>query len=178
MIPQNLPQNFPQMTPQIPLQNPLQDAPPELPVEVPQAAPQAPPPAPPPAPIPVPAPVPVQPDIMGQLAEAKTQLANVSAMQLTNSMSSPKLVNRPAPFSGGRGDNARRFLAAFTLWGMSQGAGLNVLDVQGNAIRRRDAEWIRTALSFLEDDVAVWGAPAMEDFTNGILPFGGVWEFF
>ena len=178
MIPQNLPQNFPQMIPQ----NPLPDAPPELPAEVPQAlpqvAPQAPPMPPPPAPPPIPIPAPAQPDVMGQLAEAMTQLANLSAMQLTNLMAGPKLVNRPAPFSGERGDDARRFLAAFTLWGMSQGAGLNVLDEQGTAIRRRDAEWIRAALSFLQDDAAVWGAPAMEDFANGLLPFGGVWDFF
>ena len=115
---------------------------------------------------------------MGQLAEAMTQLANVSAMQLTNSMTGPKLVNKPAPFTGERGDDAHRFLAAFTLWGMSQGAGLNVLDTQGNAVRRRDAEWIRAALSFLENDAAVWAVPAMEDFANGVLPFGGIWDYF
>ena len=173
MIPQNLHQNFPQNAPP--------DAPPDIPAEMPQGLPQGVPqnaPIPIPVPAPAPAPAPAQPDIMAQLAEAMAQLANVSAMQLTNSMSNSKAVNKPTPFSGERGDDAHHFLAAFTLWGMAQGAGLNVLDAQGNAIRRLDAEWIRAALSFLQGDAAIWGAPAMEDFANGMPPFGGRWDFF
>ena len=115
---------------------------------------------------------------MAQLAEAMAQLANVSTMQLTNSMLNSKAVNKPTPFSGERGDNAHHFLAAFTLWGMAQGAGLNVLDMQGNAIQHLDTEWIHAALSFLQGDAVIWGTPAMEDFANGMPPFGSRWDFF
>ena len=61
---------------------------------------------------------------------------------------------------------------------MAQGMVLNVVDAQGNVIRCLDAEWICVVLSFLQDNVAIWAAPAMEDFTNGIPLFGGRWDLF
>ena len=85
---------------------------------------------------------------------------------------------RPTPFGGESGEDARRFLAAFTMWAMAQGSGLNVVGVQGELISRRDGEWIRAALSLLQDDAAIWAAPAMEAFEGGHIPFGGVWDNF
>ena len=55
---------------------------------------------------------------------------------------------------------------------------LNVVDAQGNVIRCLDTEWICAVLSFLQDNVAIWAAPVMEDFANGIPPFGGRWDLF
>lgn len=115
---------------------------------------------------------------MAQLAEALAQLANISTIQLTNSLVSTKTVMQPTPFLGEHGDNACHFLTAFTLWGMAQESGLNVVDAQGNTLRHCDTEWICMALSFLQEDAAVWAALAMEDFTNRMPPFDGHWETF
>jgi hypothetical protein len=85
---------------------------------------------------------------------------------------------RPASFKGGSSDDARRFLAGFTMWAMTQGTGLNVVDQQGNAVGRRNCEWIRAALSFLEGEAAVWASPAMESFARGVIPFQDDWDRF
>ena len=152
MLPQNLPLNLPQ---DIPQDVPIQEVPPQnIPVQ------------------------PAAPDPMVQLTEAIAALTVVSTMQLANTMSGAKIVMRPTPFTGERGGDARRFLAAFNMWAMAQGSGLNVVDGQGNPIRRRDNEWIRTVLSLMSDDAAVWAAPAMEEFAGGQIPFAGVWENF
>ena len=115
---------------------------------------------------------------MVQLTEAIAALTAVSTMQLANTVSGAKIVMRPTPFTGERGGDACRFLAAFNMWAMAQGSGLNVVDGQGNPIRRRNNEWIRTVLSLMSDDAAVWAAPAMEEFAGGQIPFAGVWENF
>jgi hypothetical protein len=39
-------------------------------------------------------------------------------------------------------------------------------------------EWIRAALSYLQDDASIWAAPAMEEFADGGIPFGGLWATF
>ena len=39
-------------------------------------------------------------------------------------------------------------------------------------------EWIRVALSYLQDDVAIWAAPAMEEFANRGVLFYGQWGVF
>jgi hypothetical protein len=39
-------------------------------------------------------------------------------------------------------------------------------------------EWIRAALSFLQDDTLVWAAPAMEEFADGGVPFNDNWQRF
>ena len=70
---------------------------------------------------------PVQPaDPMADLAAAMATLANVSTMQLANNLSKAKSVQKPSPFKGEHGSDARRFLAAFTMWAMAQGTALNV----------------------------------------------------
>jgi len=118
------------------------------------------------------------PSPMEQLADAMTHLAEISALHLATSVSKTSSVMKPVPFKGESGDDARRFLAGFTLWAMAQGTGMNVVDHQGVAVRRRDFEWIRAVLSFMESDAAVWASPAMEQFAEGRIPFGGNWELF
>ena len=71
---------------------------------------------------------PSAPDPMAQLAEAMATLANVSTMQLANNLGKAKAVQKPFPFKGEQGSDARHFLAAFTMWVMAQGTVLNVVD--------------------------------------------------
>ena len=117
-------------------------------------------------------------DAITRLAEAMATLANVSTMQLANSLSKAKAVQKPAAFKGEQGSDARRFLTAFTMWALAQGTALNVVDQQGDPVDSRDREWIRAALSYLQDDAAIWAAPSMEKFANGGVPFDGQWATF
>jgi hypothetical protein len=117
-------------------------------------------------------------DTMAQLVQAMGTLANVSTMQLANNLSKVKAVQKPTPFKGDQGSDAHRFLAAFTMWAMAQGTALNVVDQQGNAVDRRDLEWIHAALSYLQGEAAIWASPAMEEFANGGVPFHSQWETF
>ena len=119
-----------------------------------------------------------QPDPMAQLAEAMATLANASTMQLANNLGKAKAVQKPSPFKGEQGSDARHFLAAFTMWAMAQGTALNVVDRQGDAVDRRDLEWIRAALSYLQDDAAVWASPTMEEFAAGRVLFNNRWDRF
>lgn len=84
----------------------------------------------------------------------------------------------PTPFTGEHGGDTCCFLAAFNMWAMAQGSGLNIIDGQGNPVQRRDNKWIRTVLSLMSEDAAVWAALAMEEFANGQIPFVGMWENF
>jgi hypothetical protein len=129
------------------------------------------------APPQVPIPPPVT-DMMAELATAMATLANVSTMQLANSLSKAKLVQKPSLFKGEHGTDVHRFLAAFTMWAMAQGTALNVVDQQGTAVDHRDMEWICAALSYLQNDTSIWAAPAMEEFADGGIPFGGLWVTF
>jgi hypothetical protein len=115
---------------------------------------------------------------MEQLAEAMAQLTQISALQLATSASKTTSVMRPHPFKGDSSADARRFLAGFTMWAMTQGTGMNVIDHTGAAVRRRNLEWIRAVLSFMEGDAAIWAAPAMERFADGIIPFDDDWSKF
>jgi hypothetical protein len=119
-----------------------------------------------------------QPDAMAQLPEAMATLANISTMQLASNLSKAKAVQKPSPFKGEQGSDACRFLAAFTMWAMAQGTALNVVDRQGGYVEGRDMEWIRAALSYLQDDAAIWAAPAMEEFAVGRVPFEERWSSF
>ena len=157
-IPQEVPQNFPMEAPipeVLPQNIPLQEAPPQnIPAQ------------------------PAPPNPIDQLTEAVANFVAVSTLHLASNASGAKTVMRPSPFGGGGGDDARRFLASFTMWAMAQGAGLNVVGAQGELISRRDGEWIRVALSLLQEEAAIWAAPAMEVFEGGHIPFGGMWENF
>jgi hypothetical protein len=117
-------------------------------------------------------------DRMADLATAMATLANVSTMQLANNLSKAKAIQKPSPFKGEHGSNACRFLTAFTMWAAAQGTALNVVNQQGNTVDCCDPDWIRAALSYLQDDASIWGSPAMEEFANGGVPFAGNWETF
>jgi Retrotransposon gag protein len=129
---------------------------------------------------PIPPDIPVNPlpNVMDQLAEAMATLADVSTMQLASNLSKAKAIQKPSPFKGESGDDACRFLVAFTMWAMAQGTALNVVDRQGDPVDRQDAEWIRAALLYLQDDAAIWAAPAMEEFAEGRAPFSSRWHTF
>lgn len=123
---------------------------------------------------------PAAPDPMQVLAQSMALLTQsmTALVTATTTSNTSKAVQKPAPFKGEQGGEARRFLAAFTMWAMSQGSALNVLDPQGNPTRARDDQWIRTVLSYLQDDAAMWATPAMEALTQGNLPYNGDWNEF
>jgi hypothetical protein len=50
------------------------------------------------------------------------------------------------------------------MWAVAQGTALNVVDRQGGEVQPHEADWIRAALSFLQDEAAIWASPAMEEF--------------
>jgi len=99
-------------------------------------------------------------------------------MQLASNLAKAKAIQKPSAFKGEQGSDARCFLAAFMMWAHIQGTALNTVDQQGNVVDRRDTEWIHAALSYLQDDAAIWAAPAMEEYANGNVPFDGLWETF
>ena len=111
------------------------------------------------------------PDTMAQLVEAMATLANISTMQLASNLSKAKAVQKPSPFKGEQGSDTCQFLAAFTMWAMAQGTALNIVDQQGSYVEGCNMEWICTALSYLQDDTAIWASPAMEEFAAGCMPF-------
>jgi hypothetical protein len=121
---------------------------------------------------------PLAPDAMTTLAEAMANLAHISAMSLANNLSKAKAVQKPSPFKGEHGSDARRFLAAYDMWATAQGTALNTVDREGNPVARKEMEWIRAALSYLQDDASIWAAPSMEIFASGGVPFDGLWETF
>jgi len=112
------------------------------------------------------------------LAKAIANLANISAMGLANNLLKAKVVQKPSPFKGEQGSNAWWFLATYTLWAITQGTALNMVDQQGNPVDHKETEWIRAALSYLQDKASVWAAPSMEEFADGGVPFNGQWDTF
>jgi hypothetical protein len=111
---------------------------------------------------------------MGRIADALALLTQISGMQTTKTAS----VMQPLPFRGESSAAAKRFLSTFTMWAMAQGTDMNVVNEHGVAVRRRDAEWIRSALSFLQGDAGTWAGPSMDQFADGGPPFGGLWANF
>ena len=55
-------------------------------------------------------------------------LADVSTMSLANNLSKAKAIQKPSPFKGEQGSEVCQFLAAYTMWAMTQGTTLNVID--------------------------------------------------
>ena len=64
------------------------------------------------------------------------------------------------------------------MWAITQGTALNVIDRQGNGISAHDNEWIRATLLYLQDNMAIWAAPAIEEFAERKVPFDGKWATF
>ncbi|EEB98206.1 hypothetical protein MPER_02330, partial [Moniliophthora perniciosa FA553] len=83
---------------------------------------------------------------IGQLVQ--TSAASASA----GSSSDQKPFQKPSAFTGKLGGaDARRFLAAFSLYAQSQRATVNVGQTGGGWVRE-DGLWNRSALTFMQDD--------------------------
>ena len=69
--------------------------------------------------------------------------------------------------------DARHFIAAFTLYAQDTGTKLNT-HVMVSAEQKWKADnqkWIRTALSFLQDEAAVWATPYIEKMVKDEIAF-------
>ncbi|KAI3614279.1 hypothetical protein WG66_000055 [Moniliophthora roreri] len=75
------------------------------------------------------------------------------------------------------GANACQFIAAFSLYAQSQRAALNRANADGTWARD-DGLWIHSALTFMQDDAAVWATPAIEEVAQGRHPYDNSWEEF
>ncbi|TFY63253.1 hypothetical protein EVJ58_g3353 [Rhodofomes roseus] len=93
---------------------------------------------------------------LGQLTTQVTALANNSGRPSDNKST----VQRPATYSGKSSPDARRFVAAFSLYAQEMGSKLNTR--VGDLWQRDDQRWVRSALSFLTDEAAVWATPYIE----------------
>ncbi|KAI3614855.1 hypothetical protein WG66_003355 [Moniliophthora roreri] len=116
---------------------------------------------------------------LNQMSQNISQLVQTSAT--ATSASTPldqKPFQKPSAFTGKLGGaNACRFIAAFSLYVQSQRAALN----RANADRtwaRDDGLWICSALTFMQDDAAVWATPAMEEVAQGRHLYDNSWEEF
>lgn len=59
------------------------------------------------------------------------------------------------------------------------GKSMNDVDPNmGTPLHLKLFEWIRTTLSHLQDEAAVWATPAMEEMANGGTPFNRSWANF
>ncbi|KAF5366475.1 hypothetical protein D9757_013598 [Collybiopsis confluens] len=109
----------------------------------------------------------IQPDpemaqITGQdvLRAINDLAANQAALQqvvtdVVTSMNNNKGVSKPHNYNGVGSEDARRFLAAFEVW--AQGVP-NLRSLTGN-------EPVKSAISFLEGDAAIWATPIAENIS-------------
>ncbi|KAF5366359.1 hypothetical protein D9757_011478 [Collybiopsis confluens] len=109
----------------------------------------------------------IQPDpemaqISGQdvLRAINDLAANQAALQqvvtdVVTSMNNNKGVSKPHNYNGIGSEDARRFLAAFEVW--AQGVP-NLRSLTGN-------EPVKSAISFLEGDAAIWATPIAENIS-------------
>jgi hypothetical protein len=79
-------------------------------------------------------------NIMAQLAQAMTTLADISTMSLTNSLSKVKVMQKLSPFKGEQGSDACWFLGAYEMWAATLGMALNTVDCQGTEVGPREAD--------------------------------------
>lgn len=119
---------------------------------------------------------------MAQLNHAVTALAEMQLQSANNGSSSLDIsklrsVQKPATFNGTRGADARRFIAAFTIWAESLGREMQEKDASGNWVLCH-SKFIRSAMSFLTDDAAIWATPHMESIANQVIPFDNDWRKF
>ena len=94
--------------------------------------------------------------MLGQARLAQQQQAlQTTVTDIASNMGTSKSISKPQPYDGKRSDDARRFMAAFELW--SQGI---------SSLRGRNEERIKSAISFLEGDAAIWATPISENISN------------
>ena len=115
---------------------------------------------------------------MNVLAQTMNTIAQAQQHVAPTPTEPKNAVQAPAPFKGGSSADARRFLAAFTLYAMSAGRSLNTVNPVTQNVTARHDMWIRAALLFMQDEAALWATPYMEEFANGTVPFNGVWGTF
>ncbi|KAF5392593.1 hypothetical protein D9757_002091 [Collybiopsis confluens] len=88
------------------------------------------------------------------MIQQQTTLTN-TVTDMTNNMSTNKGVSKPQNYDGKRSDEARCFLASFALW--ARGIPALMAD---------DRKLIKSAISFLEGDAAIWATPISENISN------------
>ncbi|ESK83987.1 hypothetical protein Moror_7488 [Moniliophthora roreri MCA 2997] len=114
-----------------------------------------------------------------QMSQNISQLVQTSAAATSASTSlDQKPFQKPSTFTGKLGGaDAHQFLAAFLLYAQSQRAALNRANADGTWARE-DSLWIHLALTFMQDDAAVWATPAMEEVAQGRHPYDNSWKEF
>lgn len=92
-------------------------------------------------------------NLIAQLVNNQTQLQS-AVQNIANHVSTNKGVSKPQNYDGKRSDDARRFLAAFELW------------VSGIPALADEEKRIKSAISFLEGDAAIWATPISENISQ------------
>ena len=89
------------------------------------------------------------------------------------------LIQKPSPYTGKSSPDARRFIAAFTLYAQDTGTKLNTRVMVGEEQKWKPdgQKWIQTALSFLQDEAAVWATPYIEKMVKDQIAFP-TWDDF
>lgn len=111
-------------------------------------------------------------NLISQLASNQTVL-QTTLTSIVNSLNTNKGVGKPQNYDGKRSNDAHRFLAAFELW--SSGIPSLASDQQN---------CIKSAISFLEGDAAIWATPISEKIsqvgkgTTGVTLAYPTWESF
>ena len=83
------------------------------------------------------------------------------------------LIQKPSPYMGKSSPDVCCFIAAFTLYAQDTGTKLNTrVTVSAEQKWKADNQkWIRTALSFLQDEAAVWATPYIEKMVKDEITF-------
>lgn len=80
-------------------------------------------------------------------------------------------VQKPSSFRGTRGPDARRFLAQFQAYARGTGLQLNSWNTSMQKFVIAGDRWIPAALSFMQDEAALWATPFMEEISRDGQPF-------
>lgn len=116
------------------------------------------------------------------LTQAVTTLTTTvnNRQQGTPERTLDKALQKPMPFKGNSSADARRFLAAFSTYAMTTGSLLNNATADG-AYAPDDRKWIVSALTFLQDEAAIWATPYLETVAEAEVakrPFQDSWATF
>ncbi|GAW02077.1 hypothetical protein LENED_003707 [Lentinula edodes] len=111
-------------------------------------------------------------DAITELTKNQAKLQDVVS-ELVSGLSTTKSVGKPQNYNGKRGEDARRFLAAFELWANSI-----------PALSTDRKKKITSAITYLEGDAAIWATPISETINRSSITGSGVpfpydtWEEF
>ena len=89
------------------------------------------------------------------------------------------LIQKPSPYTGKSSPDVRHFIVAFTLYAQDMGMKLNTHVTVGAEQKWKadNQKWIRTALSFLQDEAAVWATPYIKKMVKNEIAFS-TWNDF